>query len=192
LNNIIRVIRKIIKTGVNKFIRLVIHNASDEVLSELYERVKMINEKILYEDFRKRYEINSSFFFNGHNISFYGEGRIICGEDSYIGALSTVQAYKDCTVKIGKRTQISHNVRIYTQTNVSDQDFCKEKRETYTGDVIIEDFVWIGANVFINPGITIGTNSIIGANAVVTKNVPPFSIVGGVPAKIIKYKTFNK
>ena len=59
------------------------------------------------------------------------------------------------------------------------------------GNITIEDFAWIGANVLINPGITIGANSIIGANSVVTKDVLPFSIVGGVPAKLIRMKNIS-
>lgn len=50
----------------------------------------------------------------------------------------------------------------------------------------IEDDVWIGRNVIILPGIRIGKGSIIGAGAVVTKDVPPYSVMGGVPAKVIK------
>jgi maltose O-acetyltransferase len=52
--------------------------------------------------------------------------------------------------------------------------------------VIIEDDVWIGRNAIIMPGIRIGKGSIIGAGSVVTKDVEPFSVVGGVPAKLIK------
>lgn len=54
--------------------------------------------------------------------------------------------------------------------------------------VIIEDDVWTGANVTILKGVTIGRGTIIAAGAVVTKSCPPYSIIGGVPAKIIKYR----
>ncbi len=66
--------------------------------------------------------------------------------------------------------------------------FPKKNIPEKKGDVIINDHVWIGANVFINPGITIGENAVIGSNSVVTKDVDPFSIVGGVPAKLIRMK----
>ena len=56
----------------------------------------------------------------------------------------------------------------------------------YDQDVIIEEDVWCGANVTILKGVTIGRGTIIAAGAVVTKNIPPYSIVGGVPAKVIK------
>ena len=61
--------------------------------------------------------------------------------------------------------------------------------------VIIKNFVWLGANVTIVPGVTIGEGAVIGAGSVVTKDVPDCSVVGGNPAKILKYrdvKLFNE
>lgn len=52
--------------------------------------------------------------------------------------------------------------------------------------VVVEDDVWIGANVTIMPGVRIGTGSVLAAGAVVAHDVPPFSIVGGVPAKVLR------
>jgi acetyltransferase-like isoleucine patch superfamily enzyme len=52
--------------------------------------------------------------------------------------------------------------------------------------VVIEDDVWIGAKASIMPGVTIGRGSVVGTAAVVTKDVPPFSVVAGVPARIVK------
>lgn len=58
--------------------------------------------------------------------------------------------------------------------------------------VVIEDFVWCGANVMILPGVTIGEGAIIGAGSVVTKDVPKCAIVGGNPAKILKYRNIEQ
>lgn len=63
-----------------------------------------------------------------------------------------------------------------------------EKPNGYDKDVIVKDDVWIGVNVTLLCGITIGRGAIIGAGAVVTKDIPPYCIAGGVPAKPIKFK----
>lgn len=61
-----------------------------------------------------------------------------------------------------------------------------ERQIVSKGPVIIEDYVWIGEGAQIMPGVTIGKSSIIASNAVVTHSIPPYSIVAGCPAKIIK------
>ena len=64
----------------------------------------------------------------------------------------------------------------------------KEKLTENDAPVIIEDDVWTGANVTILKGVTIGRGSVIAAGAVVTKSFPPYSIIGGVPAKLLKMR----
>ncbi len=71
------------------------------------------------------------------------------------------------------------------------QDAMKGKSYPYKGDTIIGNDVWIGHNVTIMPGIQIGDGSIIATNATVAKNVEPYSVVGGNPAKLIK-KRFSE
>lgn len=64
----------------------------------------------------------------------------------------------------------------------------EEKPEGYDEDVVVEEDVWIGCNVTLLSGVNIGRGSIVAAGAVVTKSFPPYSIIGGVPAKLIKFK----
>lgn len=153
--------------------------------------LKIRHQQMIYEEYRKKYNISQSFIFNGEGIIFCGNGKILCGDNSYIGLYSLIGADDGFTIEIGNGCAIAHNVRIYSSTYYSDQDFSDENLKLRKGNVIIGHYVWIGANVLINPGIKIGNNSIIGANSVVTKDVPENAIVGGVPAKLIRYKILN-
>lgn len=146
----------------------------------------------MYSKYRCKYEISPDFKFNGAGIIFFGCGKIIIGRSSYIGGLSTIQASEGMSVVIGNDCSISHNVRIYTKTDVADSDFSIKPVPTKFGNVIVKDNCWIGANVFINPGVVIGENSVVGANSVVTKNIPSYQIWGGVPARLIKSKSVCK
>lgn len=58
--------------------------------------------------------------------------------------------------------------------------------------VIIKDFVWCGANVTILPGVTVGEGAVIGGGSVVTKDVPPCSVIGGSPARVLKYRDIER
>lgn len=158
--------------------------------SDFFYILKKEHSRQKFNKYRNQYRIDSTFRFNGQTIKFYGEGEINCGMNSYIGEYSTVQSSLGYSVCIGENCAISHNVRIYTCSNLSNQNFNTTKpKEKIFGNVSIGNGVWIGANVFINPGVTIGDNAIIGANSVVTKNIEANAIYGGVPARLIKKKS---
>lgn len=147
----------------------------------------------IYDTYRNKYKIHNSFRFNGSGIIFHGNGNIEIGKNSYIGRFSYLQAAEQKNIYIGNDVSISHLVYIYTTSSIADQDF-KTKNQKYfltkNADVIIHDYCWIGAKVFINPGITIGENTVVGANSVVTKNLPPHCIASGAPAKVIRFKNY--
>jgi maltose O-acetyltransferase len=88
-------------------------------------------------------------------------------------------------IKIGKHCQIGLNVSFITSTHQLNSDL-KGKRPTLSKPIEVEDCVWICAGAQILGGVTIGEGSVIAAGAVVTKDVPPHTVVGGIPAKIIK------
>ena len=88
---------------------------------------------------------------------------------------------------------IGEGVRIASNTVINTTDHAFEDVDTFIyqqgficAQVIIEDDVWIGSNCCINKGVTIGKGSVIGSGSVVTKDIPPYSIAVGVPAKRIK------
>ena len=124
-------------------------------------------------------------------------GKIDIGDYFYIGQNSMVGAVEKIT--IGNCVIISNDVRIYDNNNHPTSPKFREKMSMngYSNDnwswrwadsapVIIEDNVWIGQYSTILKGVTIGKGSIVATKAVVTKDVPPYSIVAGNPAKVVK------
>ena len=91
------------------------------------------------------------------------------------------------TITIGSCVNIAAEVRIYTREHDIDApDF----RET-GGPVVIEDYVYVGTRATILPGVKIGYGAVVASGAVVTKDVPPYMLVGGVPAKIIRERSHD-
>lgn len=84
---------------------------------------------------------------------------------------------------IGDGTLIGHNVVLTTLNHGISPD---KRHDLFPAPIHIGKNVWIGANVVILPGVTIGDNAVIAAGAIVSKNVPENVVVGGVPAKIIR------
>ena len=111
--------------------------------------------------------------------------RLTIGDYTHINRNCTLDARGYIT--IGNNCSISHSVNIITGSHdVSSPSFA-----SYYLPIIIEDNVWIGINATILSGIRIGQGAVVCAGAVVTKDVPPFCIVAGIPAKIIKKRPKN-
>lgn len=88
---------------------------------------------------------------------------------------------------IGNNVSIAGEVRIFTmQHDIDDPDFKEE-----AGPVVIEDYVVIGTRVTILPGVRVGKGAVIASGAVVTKDVPAYAMVGGVPAVFIRERNKN-
>ncbi len=126
---------------------------------------------------------NTKFYFRTR---FYDPKNIEVGEGSLIGDNCFLDGREKLT--IGKHTDIASQVLIYNQEHdISSEDFGPVGRSVEIGD-----YVFIGPRAIILPGVTIGNGAIIAAGAVVTKNVPEFAIMGGVPAVKIGERTNRK
>ncbi|ODS11856.1 sugar O-acetyltransferase [Vibrio scophthalmi] len=89
------------------------------------------------------------------------------------------------SIMIGDHVLIGPNAQFYTASHSLDYR-SRRQWETICLPIVVEDDVWIGGNVVINQGVTIGARSVIAANSVVNKNVEPDCLYGGTPAKLIR------
>jgi acetyltransferase-like isoleucine patch superfamily enzyme len=133
----------------------------------------------------------------GHLVTFGHGGRITMGSYCYVGEYSKVWSAID--IKIGDRVLIAHNTSIF-DSNTHPLNAAERHRQYVdiitTGHskeidlneepVVIEDDVWIGCNSVVLKGVTIGRGAVVGAGSVVTKNVPPYVVVAGNPARVVR------
>jgi acetyltransferase-like isoleucine patch superfamily enzyme len=111
------------------------------------------------------------------------EGTIHIGEHSAIGPHTIINGGGN--VVIGKKALFAKNISINANDHNHARGACIRDQGFTHADVIIEDDVWLGANVCVNKGVLIRQGSIVGANAVVTKDTEAYSINAGVPARKI-------
>ena len=110
-------------------------------------------------------------------------GDVQIGDYTRIGLHNTIIG----PVKIGNHVNLAQGITVTALNhNFDDTNKRIDEQGVSTNAVTIEDDVWIGANAVILPGVTIGNHCVVAAGAVVTKDVPPHSLVAGVPAKVIK------
>lgn len=166
-----------------------------QIINLLYRIYCHILRECKIHDFAKcgnslRFHPESSDFIYSH---------IYIGNDVYIGPRACFMA-SVANIYIGNKVVFGPNVTIRGGDHIFDipgkyiLDFTdKDKRPQDDKDVMIEDDVWVGTNVTILKGVKLGRGCIIAAGAVVTKDVPPYVIFGGIPAKFIgkRFKNIN-
>jgi len=120
-----------------------------------------------------------------HMNCFFNRNNIIIGNNTSINR----KCYLDGRgrIVIGNNVSLSPEVNLITGSHdVNSEDF-----KYFTSPIRIEDYVWIGTRVTILPGVTLGKGCVVATGAVVSKNVSPYTIVGGVPARIIGMRNEN-
>lgn len=112
-------------------------------------------------------------------------GGISIGSGSGLGVNCSVHV----PLRIGGNVMMGPEVTILTHThNIERTDIPMGQQGMRVVEVVLGNDVWIGMRVVIMPGVKVGNGAVIGSCAVVTKDVPDFAVVGGAPAKIIKYR----
>lgn len=110
-------------------------------------------------------------------------GDVMIGDHTRIGLHNTIIG----PVIIGSHVNLAQGITVTALNhNFEDSEKRIDEQGVSTSAVVIEDDIWIGANAVVLPGVTIGHHSVVAAGAIVTKDVPPHSLVAGVPAKVIK------
>lgn len=115
-------------------------------------------------------------------LSVGDKARLVIGNNTFINS--------GVIISVRKQVIIGNNCQIANQVIIMDSDFHgieDRSKPEVPEPVIIEDNVWLATRCTILKGVTIGQGAVIAAGAVVTKNVPPYTLVGGVPAKIIRH-----
>ncbi|MDM8515107.1 acyltransferase [Desulfobacterales bacterium HSG16] len=138
----------------------------------------------------KNTHLKLSMHYCGNNVMiyqpvvFYGPEALDIGDNTSVAPF--VHIWCGGRVIIGARCMIASHVAITSLTHDYNE---KEMWKTMLASpVVIEDDVWIGAHAQIMPGVTISRGSVIGAGSLVTKDIPPYAIVYGVPAQIKEYR----
>lgn len=163
-----------------------------DAIMRKWKRLYNLNKKKL--EWRKRNQHNYTKYMNIGNID-----SVSIGNYSY-GDLSMQFSKNQTRIKIGHFCSIGKNVFFLPDSNhpldmISTYPFKTMFGEDNhnldaisKGDIVIDDDVWIGYNATILSGVHISQGAVVAAGSVVTKDIPPYAIVGGVPAKVIKYR----
>lgn len=110
-------------------------------------------------------------------------GDVIIGNHTRIGLHNTIIG----PVTIGSHVNLAQGITITALNhNFDDSEKRIDQQGISTKEVVLEDDIWVGANAVILSGVTIGKHAVVAAGAIVTKDVPPHSLVAGVPAKVIR------
>ncbi len=196
--NILLPILRELKEWIEFFIRFTpggIGNFFRNIYYKYRSKNKFVNNRFetgLRIEYPKNVSISSNSFF-GLNCKIYAcESSIIeIGKNASFNSNVMINGRGIGKILIGKNVLIGPNVVIRSNNhNYEDPNIPIINQGMSKGEIIVKDNVWISSNCVILPNCTIGEGSIVAAGAVVTKDIEPYSIVGGIPAKKIGIRRF--
>lgn len=114
--------------------------------------------------------------------------QIVLGRNSHINAYCCVWASPRARIILGDNLLMGPGAKIFSSNHSQAFGAPMNLQPYVEGDVVVGDDVWIGANAVILAGVRIGEGSVVAAGAVVTQDVPPYSVVGGIPARVLKVR----
>ena len=122
-------------------------------------------------------------------VKFTHPEHITIGSNCHINHQGCVQASDYASITIGNDLRMGPGTMMFASNHGIRPGQPIRTQESVHGDITIGDDVWLGSNVVVTAGVTIGTGAVIAAGAVVTKDIPPMAIAGGVPARVLRYRT---
>jgi acetyltransferase-like isoleucine patch superfamily enzyme len=122
-----------------------------------------------------------------------GEGSLHVGSNTFIQSGCILNAFVG-NITIGANCMIAAHCALtpYQHGFADTRRLMREQPLTSRGDIVIEDDVWLGLNASVMDGVNVGQGAVVGAGAVVTKDIPPYAIAGGVPARVIRFREIGE
>lgn len=160
----------------------------------LYRKIKTILDLALWERTKKQLNISVNYVQQGHNYPLIVASNGILNFSMDRTSHLKSDTFIECSggVTIGKFFHPGFGLTIFTSNhNYENAAAIPYDSKILYKSVIIEDYVWCGANVTIVPGVKIGEGAIIASGAVVTKDVPSCAVVGGNPAIVLKFRDIS-
>jgi acetyltransferase-like isoleucine patch superfamily enzyme len=121
-------------------------------------------------------------------VKFTNPQNISIGSYCHVNHLGCLQADRDSKITIGNDLRMGPGTMIYGSKHGIRTGALIRTQPMTQKDVTVGNDVWLGSNVVVTAGVTIGDGAVVAAGAVVLKDIPPYAIAGGVPAKVIKYR----